>query len=554
MPATTHAPRNAGQAQRTQRTECVRVAPGMHSRVFLVAACVMMAGLACSTEVKHLATETTDDNISGPLPRIRSYPPGRWRLVDPIELTQTILWVSHVLIRHEASGGTQVCIGPPGWYAFPPPPKRTREEALVIAKQLAEALRRAPENFETVARQASEDTVTRDSGGSLGGIAASELVRTPEILDALAALKVGDVSQVIETHCGFHILRRRVVPLDNDVSGSRIVIGHDGAPWLRRFGARRAIPSRSREQALSYANEIYTRALAMPDQFEDLVRAYSEHRDALDDGQIGQWSTHEYSALAREIEILAQLGDREVAPPMEGLFGFAILQRKANRPRESYSIDALQVYFDAEAPDDSSSSRANANNLIGNALETLAGDPSSWNRLHDEIGSETPITWKEGRAPGQLEALVGAMRPGEIANVAVEWNSSLVIARRVEASNLPGSQLRNYELPAADHLDADYLAGRVPCKLAWQLLQTAISDIASPDSVASKINLTIQKAERSKAVTSRGMCAKLVSETRHELRENIGPESSARLDEAFSVHLADAVLSSGEARALERVR
>ena len=506
----------------------------------------LATGLWCGCDSAKARLPVAQETRQALAPAIEAPPPytmGRWRLVSPTNLENVMLWVSHVLIRHEDVAGTQVCFGPPGWHAFPPPPHRSRGEALSLATELAEMIHAAPQNFAKLAREHSEDPITRDTGGSLGGIIASELLRTPEILDALAAMQPGEVSRVIETHCGFHVLHRRPIPPDTTVSGSRIVIGHDGARWLHRFGARRSIPSRSRSQALILANEVYDRARANPAQFSELVREYSEHRDALYDGDLGEWSTHERSAIPREIEVLHGLADGDIAAPIEGLFGFAILRRTHNRPRQGFAMEALHVYFDAEAPEGDPMSKHTAWNTTSEAVKTLANDPARWAQLHSTHGSDGIETWSQGRAPRELELLLEGLGPGDVADRAVEWNSSFVIARGVTPMSVPVTHHRQYELPEPVEPDISYLAHRMPAGAMRRVLLATINELAAAQKLSTEQMSAIEGLAPTGQSSEAASAADPSSPTFAQLKQELGVELFGEFQKTFARHLESEAFS-----------
>ena len=81
------------------------------------------------------------------------------------------------------------------------------DSARAVAEELA-----AGQNFIVIARQYSEDDATRDSGGDLGFLPRG--VMPPELERAAFALQPGQVSPVIRTATGLHILQ--VVESDPD--------------------------------------------------------------------------------------------------------------------------------------------------------------------------------------------------------------------------------------------------------------------------------------------------------------------------------------------------
>ena len=75
-----------------------------------------------------------------------------------------------------------------------------RAQILAISKQLAEGA-----SFEDLARKHSQDTGSAKQGGDLGWVGAGLMVKPFE--DALYAMKVGEVSEVVETEFGLHLIK-----------------------------------------------------------------------------------------------------------------------------------------------------------------------------------------------------------------------------------------------------------------------------------------------------------------------------------------------------------
>jgi peptidyl-prolyl cis-trans isomerase SurA len=78
--------------------------------------------------------------------------------------------------------------------------ERAREKA-----ERALARIRDGEGFEDVAREVSEDALTREGGGDLGWTPTQYLL--PEVASRLDTLNVGDVSPVVESDRGFHVFK-----------------------------------------------------------------------------------------------------------------------------------------------------------------------------------------------------------------------------------------------------------------------------------------------------------------------------------------------------------
>jgi hypothetical protein len=153
-------------------------------------------------------------------------------------------------------------------------PARTDAEALARALTIADLAAKDPSSFGDLARQFSDDVVTRDEGGSLGGVRAGQLPQ--EFRDALAVLRPGQTSRVFKTALGYHVIRRLSAPDEGKVAGKRIVIRYTGT-----LGALGAAPvGRDRGAALELARHVAELAKRSPAAFDDLVRTYSEGADA----------------------------------------------------------------------------------------------------------------------------------------------------------------------------------------------------------------------------------------------------------------------------------
>lgn len=88
------------------------------------------------------------------------------------------------------------------------PPRATdseRQRARERAERLAEAARRAPENFARLARSFSDDASSAERGGDLGYFRAGTMHAAFE--DAVMKMRRGDIAGPIESPDGFHIVQ-----------------------------------------------------------------------------------------------------------------------------------------------------------------------------------------------------------------------------------------------------------------------------------------------------------------------------------------------------------
>ena len=86
-------------------------------------------------------------------------------------------------------------------------PAADREKAKAAATALLAQLRQAPATFADVARKSSQDDVSAPSGGDLGSFQRAKGVDPVISQAAFALAKVGDLSDVVESPFGYHIVQ-----------------------------------------------------------------------------------------------------------------------------------------------------------------------------------------------------------------------------------------------------------------------------------------------------------------------------------------------------------
>ncbi len=84
-------------------------------------------------------------------------------------------------------------------------PAAEREKARAKAEQLLAEVRKAPGTFAEVARKNSQDPGSAERGGDLDFVTRGAMVKPFE--DAMFALKKGEISDLVETEFGFHIIQ-----------------------------------------------------------------------------------------------------------------------------------------------------------------------------------------------------------------------------------------------------------------------------------------------------------------------------------------------------------
>lgn len=106
-----------------------------------------------------------------------------------------LLAASHILIGYKGTRYTKA--------------SRNKEQARQLAATLALQAGKDPTTFESLARKHS-DCPTASKGGTLGIFPRGRMV--PAFEEAVEALTPGQVSGVVETPFGFHVIRRDAIP------------------------------------------------------------------------------------------------------------------------------------------------------------------------------------------------------------------------------------------------------------------------------------------------------------------------------------------------------
>ena len=393
-----------------------------------------------------------------PAPAIRTaigYERAKWRLANFDELDRSVLFVSHVLVMHSASDSSNVQLRAPGWAPDPAVPDRGEDEALTRALGIAEFAAKDPSSFAELAKRYSDDVVTKDRGGSLGGIRATQL--PAEFRDALAQLRPGHVSRVIRTALGFHVLQRRAAPQEAAVSGKRIVIGYRGTYG----GPAGRSPARSRSEALELARKVTLEARNQHANFDALVTRYSENEDVIQHGDLGVFSVRNPGELPQEVERLSELSIGEISEPMDSRFGFEILLRTSVTPRERYAMQAVHLTFDPGAPAGARFSQASVRERALGMIASIQHDPAEFRRMQQQDCCEGTLSWTSGRGPVGVEQVVSQLEIGALASAPVASGRTFVIPRRVDPRLAPPEPEPMYELPAPDAPDFDRLVSSI---------------------------------------------------------------------------------------------
>ena len=124
-----------------------------------------------------------------------------------------------------------------------------REKAKAKAEELLAQVRKAPGTFAEVAKKSSQDPGSASAGGDLGFFGPGAMVKPFE--DAVFALKKGEISDVVETDFGFHIIMLTDIKAPRQPSFEEVRASLESE--LKQQQAQRKFA----EVADSFANAVY---------------------------------------------------------------------------------------------------------------------------------------------------------------------------------------------------------------------------------------------------------------------------------------------------------
>ncbi len=107
---------------------------------------------------------------------------------------------SHILIKHRDSRN------PYSWRDKERKITKTKEEAIRQLQQIASSLSGEPQQFGKMAEKVSDCSSARDAKGNLGSFEYGKM--QPSFSAAAFALRVGEMSRIVETESGVHIILR----------------------------------------------------------------------------------------------------------------------------------------------------------------------------------------------------------------------------------------------------------------------------------------------------------------------------------------------------------
>jgi peptidyl-prolyl cis-trans isomerase D len=294
------------------------------------------------------------------------------------------------------------------WETAYGPKLREKDEARKKAEAIAAEVRAKPASFDEVARRESQDPGSKDKGGDLGFNARGSFVKPFE--DALYRMKPGEISGVIESEFGFHIIQLTGVQRKDgkeERRASHILISApvDAKPFEALRGEIEAELKKSRaskrfaEAADDFRNMVY-------EQFDSLKPAAERFKLKI---QSTDWITRSPGQ---------ELGALDNPKLIAALFSSDALEKKRN-------TDAIEV-----APA----------TLV--AARVVEHQPAA-ERKFEEVRAEI-VELLRRREAAELARKEGAEKLEKLrqgADAGLKWGQAKTVSRR-EPQGLPGDVVR----------------------------------------------------------------------------------------------------------------
>jgi peptidyl-prolyl cis-trans isomerase SurA len=209
--------------------------------------------------------------------------------------------VQHILVRY---AGARNC---------PDSILRGRAEALAMAQRILAEVRNPDVSFPAAAYNYSEDEPTALRGGNIGFVLRGSMEPTFE--QAAFALQIDEISDIVETPFGFHIIKR-VEPMTIRVS--HILVTYAGSEAAEGV-------FRTRDQALERAADVLFRARNGED-FAALAREFSD--DPFTKKRGGRMARLDRGMMLPQFEEVAfSLTPGQISDIVETSAGFHIIKR-----------------------------------------------------------------------------------------------------------------------------------------------------------------------------------------------------------------------------------
>jgi PPIC-type PPIASE domain len=489
-------------------------APPVRALALVLLACT---AVACGSPSKGGRTPAASEpeRSAGELTAQIGYPRASWRAA-PGRLNPVRLRIAHILVGHAGSARSEL-----GLPFLAERRARDRRAALELALELARTLEHDPDGFARLASRHSDDRVSREFGGELGVVSATELPAA--MLDALAVLEIGRVSRVVETAFGFHILKRLPIGAEQRITARHIRIAHREVP----DGPSRRRASRTREEAFSLAKQLYAELRAHPDRFGELARRNSDAPDAVEGGDLGTESSYVGADRALGFRLIEGRSAGAFSEPFETAAGIEIYQRVAQVEHARMVVRFIGI---------------GTASLAQRIAADLARNPSNFEieqQRHCPAGSCADQTWvvERGHEAASTVDAIERLAFGQVAAQPIGGPDGVYLVVRREDPARVAVEPERYEteMPEVDIEPLQQRLGSLDAAAlsegALKLGETAESELALNAEQRSALRALFQDiAERLRTAPSEQR-SELIMRHQAKVLALIGPDNMATLHE-----------------------
>ena len=200
------------------------------------------------------------------------------------------------------------------------PGKTARERAMARIREIQSKLDQG-ESFEKLAKQYSEDPATAGRGGDLGFVERGTLF--PSFEKAAFSLKPGEISDVVETPVGLHLIQMI------EKRGDKVRVRH--------ILVRLEVTPQDEEAVIDTLNMIRKKALAGED-FAELAKKYSQDTSTKDQGGDLGWMPLEQLQIEAFKNAVDTLKVDEISRPFKTRFGYHVVKLEGKKPAREFSL------------------------------------------------------------------------------------------------------------------------------------------------------------------------------------------------------------------------